>query len=90
MFHSNLYMIISCCNLSDPLGIDGQGGGEGKRGSCPRILELCNRYQFSASEREMFHLMVVVQGSCDAHVLVSYFPVRTYGLFYLVLLCVPT
>jgi hypothetical protein len=90
MFHSNLHMIISCCILSDPSGIDVQGGGEGKRGSCPRILELCNRYQFSASEREMFHLMVVVQGSCDAHVLVSYFPVRTYGLFCLVLLCAPT
>jgi hypothetical protein len=29
----------------------------------------------------MFHLMVVVQGSCDAHVLVSHSSVRTYGLF---------
>ena len=36
-----------------------------------RILELCNRYRFTPSEREMFHLMVVVQGSCDSHVLVS-------------------
>jgi hypothetical protein len=90
MFHSNLHMIISCCILSDPSGIDVQGGGEGKRGSCPRILELCNRYQFSASEREMFHLMVVVQGSCDAHVLVRHFSVRSYGLFCLVLLCAPT
>ena len=38
---------------------------------CIRILELCNRYRFTPSEREMFHLMVVVQGSCDSHVLVS-------------------
>lgn len=37
----------------------------------PRIVELCNRYNFSHSEREIFHLMVVVQGSCDSHVLVS-------------------
>lgn len=35
----------------------------------PRILELCNRYQFSDSEREIFHLMVVVQGSSNCHVL---------------------
>ena len=58
----------------------------------PRILELCNRYRFSASEREMFHLMVVVQGSCDSHVLVSTHPLyvlkrtrtptSTYHLFY--------
>ena len=36
----------------------------------PRILEMCNRYKLSESEREMFHLMVVVQGSSDSHVLV--------------------
>jgi hypothetical protein len=35
----------------------------------PRILELCNRYQFSDSEKEIFHLMVVVQGSSNCHVL---------------------
>ena len=37
----------------------------------PRIVELCNRYNFSHSEREIFHLMVVVQGSSNSHVLVS-------------------
>lgn len=35
----------------------------------PRILELCNRYQFSDREKEIFHLMVVVQGSSNCHVL---------------------
>lgn len=35
----------------------------------PRILELCNRYQFSDSEKEIFHLMIVVQGSSNCHVL---------------------
>ena len=37
----------------------------------PRIVELCDRYNFSHSEREIFHLMVVVQGSSNSHVLVS-------------------
>lgn len=36
----------------------------------PRILNLCQRYNFTANESEIFHLMVVVQGSSNSHVLV--------------------
>ena len=48
----------------------------------PRILELCNRYKLSESEREMFHLMVVVQGSSDSHVLVSRLYVQYIMILY--------
>ena len=48
----------------------------------PRSLEMCNRYKLSESEREMFHLMVVVQGSSDSHVLVSRLYVQYIMILY--------
>lgn len=35
----------------------------------PRIIRLCERFQFNETEKNIFHLMVVVQGSSNAHVL---------------------
>lgn len=35
----------------------------------PRILQLCSRFQFSEAEKNILHLMVVVQGSTNPHVL---------------------
>jgi hypothetical protein len=37
----------------------------------PRILRLCRAYGLSAKEREVFHLMIILQGSTDFHVLNS-------------------
>jgi hypothetical protein len=35
----------------------------------PRIIQLCDKYMFSTSESDILHLMVVVQGSVNPHVL---------------------
>lgn len=35
----------------------------------PRIIRLCEKYQFNESETDIFHLMVTVQGSVNHHVL---------------------
>eukprot|EP01038_Epipyxis_sp_PR26KG_P008133 gene8133-11011_t len=37
--------------------------------SVPRIVQLCEKYKFSKGESEIFHLMTVIQGSNDSHVL---------------------
>ena len=35
----------------------------------PRAIRLCKRYQMTEKEMCLYHLMTVVQGSCDPHVL---------------------
>ena len=35
----------------------------------PRIIRLCEKYQFNEAETDIFHLMVTVQGSVNHHVL---------------------
>lgn len=35
----------------------------------PRIVQLCEKYQLTRREFDIFHLMNVIQGSNDSHVL---------------------
>lgn len=35
----------------------------------PRIIQLCDKYMFNTSESDILHLMIVVQGSVNPHVL---------------------